>query len=92
MQRRPGPERVVRCTARVELGCRCGERLILLGREEDWCWEGRSTFECAGCGRTLTLADRLDAGEEVPPLVGGPDGAGASARDLLRGLKAAGGP
>ena len=91
MQRSPGPERFVLCTDRVELGCRCAERLVLLGREEDWYWEGRSTFECAGCARTLTLADRLDE-EEGPPLIGSPGEAHASARDLIRGLRAAGGP
>ena len=91
MRRSPGPERSVPCTDRVELGCRCQERLVLLGREEDWYSEGRTAFECAGCGRALTLADRLDE-EELPPLIGGPAEAGASARDLLRGLRAAGGP
>ena len=91
MQRSPGPERFVLCTDRVELGCRCKERLILFGREEDWYWEGRSSFGCAGCGRTLTLADRLDE-EEGPPLIGGPNEGDASARDLIRGLRATGGP
>ena len=92
MRRSPGPERSVPCTDRVELGCRCQERLVLLGREADWYREGRTTFECAACGRALTLADRLEAGEGVPPLIGGLGEAGASARDLLRGLRAAGGP
>ena len=91
MQRSRGPERFVLCTDRVELGCRCKERLVLLGREEDWYWEGRAAFECAGCGRILTLADRLDE-EEGPPLIGGPGEAHASARDLIRALRAAGGP
>ncbi|MDP8953128.1 MAG: hypothetical protein M3N18_13010 [Actinomycetota bacterium] len=91
MQRSSGPERFVLCTDRVELRCRCGGGLLLLGREEDWYSEGRTAFGCAECGRTLTLADRLDE-EEVPPLIGGPDEADASARDLIRGLRAAGGP
>jgi hypothetical protein len=58
-------------SGRIVLGCGCGERLILLGREEDWYAEGRSTFECE-CGRELTLADRVG---ESPGLA-----------DLFRGL------
>ena len=34
----------------------CGERLVLLGLEEDWRSEGRTAFECE-CGRELTLED-----------------------------------
>ncbi|MDP9487527.1 MAG: hypothetical protein M3Q49_17380 [Actinomycetota bacterium] len=34
------------------LGCqRCGERLVLVGLEEDWRSEGRTTFGCACGGR-----------------------------------------
>ena len=91
MQRGPGQERFVVCTDRVELRCRCGGGLLLLGREEDWYSEGRTAFECAECAMTLTLADRLDE-DEVPPLIGDPDEADASVRDLIRGLRAAGGP
>jgi hypothetical protein len=58
-------------SGRIVLGCGCGERLILLGREDDWYAEGRSTFECE-CGRELTLANRV---EESPGLA-----------DLFRGL------
>jgi len=38
----------------------CGERLLLLGREEDWPKEHRDAFACSGCGNTITLAHRLD--------------------------------
>jgi len=38
----------------------CGERLLLLGREEDWPKEHRDAFACCGCGDTITLAHRLD--------------------------------
>ena len=55
----PEPEeRFVLCSERILLKCRCGEKLVLLGREEDWYSEGRAVFEC-GCGAKLTLADRL---------------------------------
>ena len=40
----------------IVLECGCGERLVLLGREEDWYSEGRTTFECE-CGKKLTLDD-----------------------------------
>lgn len=52
-------ERFVPCSERVVLGCECGERLVLLGLEEDWYAEGRTTFECE-CGRKVTLADRVE--------------------------------
>ena len=42
---------------------RCGERLVLLGPEEDWRSEGRTSFGCGGCGEGLSLADRLDGDE-----------------------------
>jgi hypothetical protein len=46
---------------RVVLGCgACGERTVLGGPEEVWL-SGPTAFECRGCGRNLTLADRLDA-------------------------------
>jgi hypothetical protein len=38
----------------------CGERVILLGYEEDWSREHRHAFECSGCTKTVTLADRVD--------------------------------
>ena len=44
---------------RIVLGCgACGERVVLLGREDDWHSEGRTSFVCE-CGAKLTLADRL---------------------------------
>lgn len=42
--------------------CVCGERIIILGLNEDWFSEQRANFEC-GCGQILTLANRLK--EEV---------------------------
>ena len=43
----------------IILGCEaCGERVVLLGREEDWYSEGRRSFACE-CGAKLTLADRI---------------------------------
>jgi hypothetical protein len=38
----------------------CGERTVLGGPEEVWL-SGPTDFGCGGCGRDLTLADRLDA-------------------------------
>ncbi len=55
----------VAVSGRVVLGCRgCGERVILLGREDDWQGEGRLAFRCPGCSEELTLADRV--GEVAP--------------------------
>ena len=49
-------------SGRIVLGCgTCGERIVLLGREDDWYSEGRTVFACE-CGARLTLADRV--GEE----------------------------
>ncbi len=52
------------CSAeRIVLECEsCGERTVLGGPEDVWL-SRRTTFEC-GCGRGLTLADRL--GEDRP--------------------------
>ena len=36
--------------------CACGEKLVLLGQEQDWREEGRTVFRCE-CGRKLTLAE-----------------------------------
>ena len=52
----------VECSARIVLECGCGERLILLGLEEDWRSEQRTDFGCS-CGENLTLSNRLN--EEV---------------------------
>ena len=47
-------------SGRVPLACRgCAERVVLLGREDDWREEGRPTFACGGCGTVLTFADRV---------------------------------
>lgn len=52
-------ERTVECSGRIVLECGCGERLILLGLEEDWLSEQRTGFECL-CGKGLTLSNRLN--------------------------------
>ncbi len=65
-------DRFVLYTKRIVLGCRCGEKLVLLGLQDDW-YSERTSFECE-CGRKLTLADRIE--EEIPP----------SLAELLRGL------
>jgi hypothetical protein len=87
-------ERCVLCPDRTVLGCRCGERLILLGREEDWYSEGRTTFECHQCGGAISLANNLDGGQG-PDLIGNPpvgdfDEENISVRELIRSLKASG--
>ena len=44
---------------RTVLGCKtCGERVVLLGRVDDWYSEGRRSLACE-CGSKLTLADRV---------------------------------
>ena len=54
----------VESSGRIVLGCGCGERIVLFGREEDWRGEGRLTFRCAGCGGEVGLAEREEkAGE-----------------------------
>lgn len=47
---------------RLTFECHCGERMVILGLNEDWYSEQRANFEC-GCGQMLTLANRLK--EEV---------------------------
>ena len=50
-------------SGRIVLGCAtCGERIVLLGREDDWHSEGRTAFACE-CGTRLTLADRVGEGD-----------------------------
>jgi hypothetical protein len=44
------------------LECECGEKVILLGSEEDW-RSRRAVFRCEGCGQKLTLDGRTE--EEV---------------------------
>ena len=95
MQSNAVSERYVLCPDRTVLRCRCGESLILLGREEDWYSEGRTTFECYQCGGPISLADMLDEGQG-PNLIGGSDTGRSldeedmSVRDMIRSLKAAG--
>ncbi len=72
-------ERFVNFSERIILECKtCKERLVLLGREDDWYSEGRTAFPCGGCGRRLTLADRI---EEADPQ------ADPHIEDLLRSLR-----
>ncbi len=47
---------------RIVLECECGERLGLLGLEEDWRSE-RTVLRCE-CGKRLTVANRIDEGCE----------------------------
>lgn len=46
------------CSGRMTLECGCGERLVLIGSEDDWHSEQRSDFECQ-CGKGLTVSNRL---------------------------------
>lgn len=48
----------IEASGRIVLECGCGERLVLLGREDDWYSEGRGTFACE-CGNELALSDRM---------------------------------
>ena len=56
---RGGSEGSLACSERIVLECKCKERLVRLGFEDDWRSEGRTAFEWE-CGEELTLADRLD--------------------------------
>ena len=85
----PVSEQYVLCPDRTVLACRCGESLILIGREEDWYSEGRTTFECYRCGGSISLVDMLDEGRG-PNLIGYSDEEDMSVRDLIRSLKASG--
>ncbi len=50
-------ERTLECSGQIVLGCVCGEKLILLGLEEDWRLE-RTHFECiSGKGLILGAAE-----------------------------------
>jgi ribosomal protein S27AE len=54
-------ERTIDTSGQIVLECSgCGERVILLGHEVDWSREHRRAFECSGCTKTVTLADRID--------------------------------
>jgi hypothetical protein len=87
-------ERYILCPDRTVLKCSCGEKLILLGREEDWYAEGRTAFECHECQGVISLADLLDEGRGPALIgdseVGGLDKEAMSVRDLIRSLRAAG--
>jgi hypothetical protein len=61
----------IETSERIVLGCGCGERLVLLGRESDWYAEGRDAFECQ-CGEKLTLANRVERGPGIADLIRGP--------------------
>jgi hypothetical protein len=57
-----GEQCSVAASGQIVLECSgCGEHLILLGLEEDWPKEHRDAFDCSGCGRTVTLAHRIDS-------------------------------
>ena len=54
-------EHSVEASGQIILECSgCGERLTLLGLEEDWPKEHRDAFDCSACGNTVTLAHRVD--------------------------------
>ncbi len=95
MQSDSESERYVLCPDRTVLGCRrCKESLILLGHEEDWESEGRTTFECHQCGGAISLANNLDGGPG-PDLIGNSnirsfDEENISISNLIRSLKASG--
>lgn len=82
-------DRFVEATDAVALGCAsCGEKLLLLGREEDWYAEGRTEFGCGRCGSVLTLADRSYDDRRQTPGISGRDaddeGVYYDVRELLR--------
>ena len=51
-------DRYVEFSERIVLECDCGEKVVLLGMEDDWVG-GERAIECE-CGRELTLDDRSD--------------------------------
>ena len=54
-----------RSERRIVLMCEeCGERTVLAGPESIW-HQARTLFEC-GCGKELTLADRLGERDTTP--------------------------
>ena len=68
---------------RIVLGCEsCGGRIVFGGPDDLW-RSGRITFEC-GCGRGLTLADRLS--EDRPrAAIGHAGGIGRAGPGVARG-------
>ena len=79
-------EQFIFCSERTVLECECGEKLVLLGLEEDWYLQGRTAFECE-CGRELTLADSIYEDEPNPD---GLDKDTLGVRELLRSLRVPG--
>ncbi len=66
-------ERSIELSGRIVLECKkCGERVILLGRAEDWHQEGGTSIGCSGCGEKLNLS--VDHADE----------AALAVKDLLR--------
>jgi hypothetical protein len=53
----PLQESFVDCSTSIVIDCRCGEKLLLLGRESDWGSEERTALECGGCEKKLSLKD-----------------------------------
>jgi hypothetical protein len=43
-------DHTIDCSGRMTLECGCGERLVLIGLEDDWHSEQRSDLECQ-CGK-----------------------------------------
>ena len=51
----------IEASGHIVLECgECGDHLFLLGQEADCPKEHRDAFACSGCGKTVTLAHRLD--------------------------------
>ncbi len=48
----------IECSGRITLECGCGERLVLIGLDEDWRSKQRTDFHCP-CDKGLTLSNRL---------------------------------
>jgi hypothetical protein len=50
----------IRSTERTILACKCGELLVVLGGEDEWRYEGRTSFECGGCDSRISLPEHED--------------------------------
>ncbi len=55
-------------SGRIVLECQCGERIVLLGQEDDWYRVKRLVFACE-CGEKLTLANRQGAGVSLGDVI-----------------------
>ncbi|MDP9425278.1 MAG: hypothetical protein M3P37_04390 [Actinomycetota bacterium] len=53
-------DRFIEFSERIVLECDCGEKIVLLGMEDDW--DARDDDFGCECGRKVTLADRADDG------------------------------